>query len=65
LEQGGVKVFVSSETGSESGRTKAFYLGELIERGLEDLEDYYPGMEVRKYSPPETSRMYRHIHHHT
>lgn len=24
-----------------TGRTKAFHLRELIERGLEDLEDYY------------------------
>ena len=24
-----------------TGRTKAFYLRELVERGLEDLEDYY------------------------
>jgi RHH-type rel operon transcriptional repressor/antitoxin RelB len=24
-----------------TGRTKAFYLRELIERGLADLEDYY------------------------
>ncbi|MFW5712190.1 MAG: CopG family transcriptional regulator [Spirochaetia bacterium] len=31
---------------SETGRTKAFYLRELIERGLDDLEDYYLGMEV-------------------
>ena len=27
---------------SQTGRTKAFYLRELIERGLEDMEDYYP-----------------------
>ena len=26
---------------SATGRTKAFYLRELVERGLEDLEDYY------------------------
>ena len=26
---------------SRTGRTKAFYLRELVERGLEDLEDYY------------------------
>lgn len=26
---------------SNTGRTKAFYLRELIEQGLEDLEDYY------------------------
>lgn len=31
---------------AETGRTKAFYLRELIEEGLEDLEDYYLGMEV-------------------
>ncbi len=31
---------------AETGRTKAFYLRELIERGIEDLEDYYLGMEV-------------------
>ena len=24
-----------------TGRTKAFYIRELIERGLEDVEDYY------------------------
>lgn len=26
---------------STTGRTKAFYLREIIERGLEDVEDYY------------------------
>jgi RHH-type rel operon transcriptional repressor/antitoxin RelB len=26
---------------ARTGRTKAYYLRELIERGLEDLEDYY------------------------
>lgn len=31
---------------AETGRTKAFYLRELITRGLEDLEDYYLGVEV-------------------
>ena len=31
-----------------TGRTKAFYLRELIKRGLEDLEDYYLGLEVRE-----------------
>jgi len=25
----------------KTGRTKAYYLREFIERGLEDLEDYY------------------------
>lgn len=26
---------------TRTGRTKAFYLRELINRGMEDLEDYY------------------------
>lgn len=26
---------------AQTGRTKAFYLRELIENGLEDIEDYY------------------------
>lgn len=26
---------------SQTGRTKAYYLREIIERGLEDTEDYY------------------------
>ena len=26
---------------TQTGRTKAFYLRELITRGMEDLEDYY------------------------
>jgi RHH-type rel operon transcriptional repressor/antitoxin RelB len=29
-----------------TGRTKAYYLRELVERGLEDLEDYYFAVEV-------------------
>lgn len=31
---------------SRTGRTKAFFLRELIERGLEDLEDYYLAADV-------------------
>jgi RHH-type rel operon transcriptional repressor/antitoxin RelB len=31
---------------AQTGRTKAFYLRELIDRGLEDLEDYYLAAEV-------------------
>jgi RHH-type transcriptional regulator, rel operon repressor / antitoxin RelB len=26
---------------TQTGRTKAYYLRELVEQGLEDLEDYY------------------------
>jgi len=31
---------------TQTGRTKAFYLRELIDRGLEDLEDYYLAADV-------------------
>lgn len=29
-----------------TGRTKAYYLRQIIERGLEELEDYYLAAEV-------------------
>ncbi|TIO07516.1 ribbon-helix-helix protein, CopG family [Mesorhizobium sp.] len=31
---------------AKTGRSKAYYLRELIERGLEDMEDYYLTAEV-------------------
>ncbi len=31
---------------NSTGRTKAYYLRELIERGLDDMEDYYLAAEV-------------------
>ena len=31
---------------SQTGRSKAFYLREMIERGLEDMEDYYLATDV-------------------
>ena len=31
---------------SQTGRSKTFYLRELIERGIEDLEDYYLAADV-------------------
>ena len=31
---------------SQTGRTKAFYLRQVIERGLEDMEDYYLAADV-------------------
>jgi RHH-type rel operon transcriptional repressor/antitoxin RelB len=34
--------FLSSQT----GRTKAYYLRQIIENGLDDLEDYYLATEV-------------------
>ncbi len=31
---------------TQTGRTKAFYLREIIEHGLDDAEDYYLAAEV-------------------
>ena len=31
---------------SHTGRTKAYYLREIIEQGIGDMEDYYLGAEV-------------------
>jgi len=31
---------------ARTGRTKAFYLREMIEKGLEDMEDYYLAAET-------------------
>ena len=31
---------------SHTGRSKAFYLRELIERGIQDMEDYYLASDV-------------------
>ncbi len=31
---------------SQTGRSKAFYLREIIDRGLEDIEDYYLAADV-------------------
>lgn len=31
---------------AHTGRSKAYYLRELIERGIDDLEDYYLATEV-------------------
>lgn len=31
---------------TQTGRTKAFYIRELITRGMEDLEDYYLAADV-------------------
>ena len=32
----------------KTGRTKAFYLREIIARGLEDVEDYYLAAEIAR-----------------
>jgi RHH-type rel operon transcriptional repressor/antitoxin RelB len=31
---------------AQTGRTKAFYLREIIEQGIEELEDYYLAADV-------------------
>jgi len=31
---------------SQTGRTKAFYLREMIEQGIEEMEDYYLASDV-------------------
>ncbi len=31
---------------AKTGRSKAFYLREIIEKGIEDAEDYYLGAQV-------------------
>jgi RHH-type transcriptional regulator, rel operon repressor / antitoxin RelB len=33
---------------SHTGRTKAYYLRELVERGLDDMEAYYLAVDVRE-----------------
>ncbi len=35
-----------NQLASLTGRTKAFYLREIIDRGLDDLEDYYLAADV-------------------
>lgn len=31
---------------SQTGRTKAYYLRQIIEQGIEEMEDYYLGVDV-------------------
>ncbi|WP_375642649.1 MULTISPECIES: DUF6290 family protein [unclassified Bartonella] len=33
---------------AKTGRTKSFYLREIIERGIEEAEDYYLASQVRE-----------------
>ena len=43
---------------SQTGRTKAFYLRELIERGLDDMEDYYLAADVLERLRQGAERVY-------
>ena len=37
-----------NQLAAQTGRTKAFYLRELVARGLEDMEDYYLASSTRE-----------------
>ena len=43
---------------AQTGRTKAFYLREMIERGLEDMEDYYLAADVLERLRQGTEKVY-------
>ena len=43
---------------SETGRSRAFYLREVVERGLEDLEDYYLAADVLQRSRAGNEKVY-------
>lgn len=43
---------------SQTGRSKTFYLTEMIERGLEDLEDYYLAIDVLERVRARTERVH-------
>ena len=43
---------------AQTGRTKAFYLREIIERGLEDMEDYYLAADVLERLRQGRERVY-------
>ena len=43
---------------SKTGRTKAYFLREAIERGLDDVEDYYLAIEVLERVRDGRERVY-------
>ena len=43
---------------SETGRSKEFFLHEMIERGMEDIEDYYLSIEVLERIRSGQERVY-------
>lgn len=42
----------------QTGRTKAFYLREIIEKGLDDMEDYYLAADVLERVRKGEERVY-------
>lgn len=43
---------------SQTGRSREYYLPEIIERGLEEVEDYYLAVEVRERVRAGKERVY-------
>lgn len=43
---------------SQTGRTKSFYLREMIEGGLEDMEDYYLAADILEHLRRSEGRVY-------
>jgi len=43
---------------SKTGRSKAFYLREIIEQGLDDMEDYYLAADVLERVRKGEERVY-------
>lgn len=43
---------------SQTGRSKAFHLREMIQRGLEDVEDYYLAIDVLERVRARTEPVY-------
>ena len=43
---------------SQTGRTKAFYLREIIDRGLDEIEDYYLASDVLERIRKGQERVY-------
>ena len=47
---------------AQTGRTKAFYLRQMIENGLDDLEDYYLAAKLSPYGVARGNAWYQCIH---
>lgn len=43
---------------TETGRSKEYFLREIIERGMEDIEDYYLSIEILKRIRSGEERVY-------
>ena len=46
------------ELARQTGRSREFYLSEIIERGLEEVEDYYLAVEVLERVRAGKERVY-------